>query len=242
MRLNEREIKLWHILVFVFFLLPLVLGAMNWRDKRVVNKIIVKGNKVIPSEKIIKLAGVKLGERIVELNLSELRGRIEKHKFIRFADVYTNLPDAIFIEIVEREPIAMFTSKGKIYFVDLEGVVIPAEEVGRLFSVPFLGEIEKPVANVNFDSTGLRNCFELLKIALEKRVYELISELRVKNGEIVLLTTDGAVPVFLGEGEFDKKLVYLREFWKQVVLKRGYPSYIDLRYSGSIFAKFDSKN
>ncbi len=240
MKLSEKEIKLWQFLVFVLFLLPLVLGAINWREKRVVSRIVVKGNKVIPTEKIIKLSGVKLGERIVNLNLSELRARIEKHKFIRFADVYTNLPDAIFIEVVEREPIAMFTSKGKIYFVDLEGVLIPAEEVGRLFSVPFLGEIENP--DVNFNSSDLRKCFEVLKIAVEKRVYELISELRVKDGEIVLLTTDGAVPVFLGDGEFGRKLVYLREFWRQVVLKRGYPSYIDLRYSGSIFAKFDSKN
>jgi len=242
MKFREGEIKFWQFLMFLFFLLLLTLGALNWREKRVVNKIIVKGNRVIPTKKIIELADVKLGERIARLNLSELRAKVERHKFIRFADVYTNLPDAIFIEVVEREPIAMFTSKGKIYFVDFEGVVIPADEVGRLFSVPFLGEVEKPVANINFDSSGLKKGFDLLKVAIDKKSYDLISEVKVKNGEVVLLTTDGAVPVFLGDGEFDRKLVYLREFWKQVVLNRGYPSYIDIRYDSSIIAKFDLKN
>jgi len=242
MNFMEREITKILPVVLVGILLVFS-GAMIWKENRVVNKIIVKGNETIPVEEVIELANVKIGEKITGLNLSEIRNRIEKHKFVKYADVYTNLPDVVFIEIVERKPIAMITYNGKIYYVDSDGFVVSSDGIKKIFSVPLLSGISYKPVNVSSDSLGqLRRQFELIKLAIDKKVYDLISEVKIKDEEVVVLTTEGAVPIFLGRDGFEKKFVVLRKFWEQYVSKRGFPSYIDLRYEGKLYANFDSKN
>lgn len=241
MKLSWKEIARGVLIIVGIF--AMFLGAMNWRENRVVNKIIVEGNKVIPDEKIIELANVKIGERIANLNLSEIRARIEKHKFVKYADVYTNLPDFLVIEIVEREPIAMVIYNSKIYYVDSDGFVIPSDEIKKVFPVPLLGKLSYKPVNLLSDSTGqLKTQLDLLKLAIDKKVDSLISEVRVENGEVIIITTDGAVPVFLGKDGFEKKLVALKKFWEQYVVRNGFPRYIDLRYEGKLYANFNSKN
>ncbi len=241
MKLSWKEIGQSALIVVGIF--AMFLGATSWRENRVVNKIIVKGNELIPTEKIIKLANVKIGERIVDLNLSEIRARIERHKFVKYADVYTNLPDFLVMEVVEREPIAMVIYNGKICYVDMDGFVMPSDEIKKVFPVPLLGNLNYKPVNLLSDSTGqLKTQFSLLKLAIDKKVDSLISEVRVENGEVIILTTDGAVPVFLGKDGFEKKLVALRKFWEQYVSGSGFPRYIDLRYEGKLYANFNSKN
>ncbi len=237
----------WKEIVQVAFIIVgifvLFLGAVNWRGNRVINKIIVEGNKVIPDEKIIELANVKIGERITDLNLSEIRARVEKHKFVKYADVYTNLPDFLIIEVVEREPIAMLIYNSKIYYVDSDGFVISSDEIKKVFSVPLLGKLNYKPVNLLSDSTGqLKVKFDLLKLAIDKKVDSLISEVRVENGEVIIITADGAVPVFLGKDGFEKKLIVLKKFWEQYVVVNEFPRYIDLRYEGKLYANFSPKN
>lgn len=240
MRLVEREIKMWTLLIFIGFMLVLVFGAMNWRENRVVNKIIVKGNKVIPDEKITELADVKLGVKISEINLAQIRRKVERHSFIKYAEVYTNLPDVLFIEVLERKPIAMTIYGGRIYYIDLEGKIIPFDEVGKIFAVPLLSGINYKPVNINSDTIGqIKRQLELIKRAIDEKVYDLISEVRFENGEFILFTSEGAVMVFLGGDKIGEKLILLREFWTQVVPERGYPVYIDLRYDEKLYAKFN---
>jgi cell division protein FtsQ len=227
------------IIVGIF---ALFFGAVNWRENRVVNKIIVKGNNVIPNEKIIELANVKIGERITDLDLSEIRARVEEHKFVKYADVYTNLPDFLIIEVVERKPIAMVIYNSKIYYVDSDGFVISSDEIKKVFPVPLLGRLNYKPVNLLSDSTGqLKMQFDLLKLAIDKKVDSLISEVRVENGEVIIITTDGAVPVFLGSDGFEKKLIALKKFWERYVIVNGFPRYIDLKYEGKLYANFNSK-
>jgi cell division septal protein FtsQ len=68
-----------------------------------------------------------------------------------------------------------------------------------------------------------------------------ISEVHVtRNHEIMLITVEGGIPVFCGQGNHGMKLVRLMAFWNQVVRQQG-PSqldYIDLRYDDQVVAKW----
>lgn len=238
MRLIEREIKPWVIFLFVGFVGLLTLGSIGWEKNRIVSKIIVKGNEVISKEKILELAGVKVGDKISSLNLSEIRERIERHNFIRRAEIYVSLPNALFIEVSERKPVAMLLYGGKIYYVDLDGKVISFDDVKKIFAVPILSGISRKVPEVD-SVVEIKRQYEIIKVAIDEKVYELISEIRFSDGEFILLTKEGNVLVFLGKSDFRKKLILLREFWSQVVPGSGYPVYIDLRYDGKIYAKFN---
>ncbi|MEN3037536.1 MAG: FtsQ-type POTRA domain-containing protein [Candidatus Kryptonium sp.] len=240
MRLIKREIKSWMFALFVGIILVLNFGAMSWYENRVVNKIVVKGNNTIQEEEILKLADVKIGSKFSSLNLAEIRSKVENHDFIKQAEIYINLPDVLFIEVFERKPIAMMTHSDEIYYIDSEGKIISFDDVGKIFPVPLLNNVGYNPINIKLDSVGhFRKQVEIIKVAMEEKVYDLISEVKVKNDEFVLLTSEGAVFVFLGDDDFRRKLVLLREFWNQVVSKRGYPVYIDLRYEGKLYAKFN---
>ena len=242
MKLAEREIRIWTFVALGGFFIVLIFSAMSWRENRVLNKIIVKGNEVIPDKKIIELANVKPGVKLTDIDLSRVRANIEKHGFIKYAEVYINLPDVLFIEVVEREPVAMLTYQGKIYYIDSDGVVISFDEVNKIFAVPLLSGVNYKPLYVNLDTVGqLRKQFELIKASIDKKIYGLISEVKFKDGEFILLTSDSAVTVFLSDDEFERKLALLREFWTQIIPTRGYPSYIDLRYHGKLYAKFSQK-
>ncbi len=242
MRFAEREINKWMFFAFLGIFLVLIFGAMNWRENRVINKILVKGNETIPDDTILKLSGVKSGEKLTGINLYEVRRRVESHRFVKQANVYTNLPDVLIIEIVERNPIAMVIFQDKIYYLDYEGYVIPYDEVKKVFAVPLLDLDYKPV-DVFSDSLGkLRKQYEFIRLAMKENVYDLISEVNLKNGEFVVLAGDSAVIVFLGNDNIEKRLVALRNFWEQEVQGKASPVYVDLRYDGKIYAKFKSKN
>lgn len=238
MKLSWREIRQVALVVIGIFVMSL--GATSWRENRVVNKIVVKGNKLISTKKIIELAGVKIGKRISDLNLSEIRTRVEGHKFVKYVEVYTNLPDFLIIEVVEREPIAMVIYNGKIYYVDSDGFVMPSDDVEKIFPVPLLGELSYKPVNLISDSTGqLKMQLDLIKLAIDKKVDSLISEVKIENGEVIILTTDGAVPVFLGNNGFEKKFVVLKKFWEQYVSGKRLPRYIDLRHEGKLYTNFN---
>ena len=77
--------------------------------------------------------------------------------------------------------------------------------------------------------------------AIGDGVYRRISEVHVAvNGEIVLFTTEGAVPVLIGLGDYGKKFVALAAFWNQVAMRYDVRDleYIDLRYDGQVVARW----
>jgi cell division protein FtsQ len=138
MKLKEREIRMYDIVMIIGIFLVLVFGAENWREKRVLKKIVITGNEVLKRGDILKLADVRIGEKLFDVQLDAIRRRIEKHRFVKLAHVYRNLPDVLIIEVIERRPVAMINSRGRIYLLDEDGNIMRYEVAGRVFNVPLI--------------------------------------------------------------------------------------------------------
>jgi cell division protein FtsQ len=97
-----------------------------------IRQIDVKVNGSLTSAEILKWAKVKQGQNILALNLEQVREDLLKIPYISKATVERKMPDALYISIEERQPLALIQPKStkaarlvqNIYYVDVNGIVM----------------------------------------------------------------------------------------------------------------------
>ena len=181
-----------------------------------------------------------------QMNIFDVRKRVESQPFVKSVRVNRQVPDALRIEVVEREPIASL-SGGQLQYIDAEGVLLPYIQSPVRFDLPMISGINGtqnvPPGKV-IASNELIQAIEILQtaLAIDSTVYHLISEVKMNdNSDIILYSAEGGVPIILGKGEIGKKLVTLQTFWNNFV-KNGDADklrYIDLRFDGQVVVKWN---
>lgn len=87
-------------------------------------EIVVQGRSKTEQDSLLKAINIKRGDPILAINLEELRLKIEKLEWIRSATVIRQLPDILYIKIIERSPIAIWQNNQKKYLIDSDGTPI----------------------------------------------------------------------------------------------------------------------
>jgi cell division protein FtsQ len=239
-----------------WFLIPLILCvivffvlSLEWKDSLKIQRVIVQGSRIIPAQKVFSLANVPSKSSMYMLNGFDVKQRVLSQPFIKSVQVNRQLPDALVIAVIEREPIASL-SGNNLRYVDAEGVMIPYIQSPVQFDIPMINGIDglqsvqpgKVISNQE-----LFTAIDILKtaISIDSTVYHMISEVNMNNGnDIILYSTDSGVPIKIGRGDFSKKLLVLQTFWKTFVktddaAKLGY---IDLRFDGQVVVKWNQQS
>lgn len=94
-----------------------------------VNDVQVEGRQRTSREAILEAIGVRRGTPILAIDPAEAKQRLESLAWIRSASVERRLPDALYIRIVERQPLAFWQRQGKLVLVDRDGVVVPSDRL-----------------------------------------------------------------------------------------------------------------
>ncbi|MFN3568179.1 MAG: cell division protein FtsQ/DivIB [Caldimicrobium sp.] len=116
----------------IYFILVLIVGAslgfsvfiLYFTDLFLLKEIKVYQNSRIPREEIIKLTGLKGGERLFRINLRSLQERLKAHPLIEEAIITRRLPYFLEIRVKEREGLAILVKDNRGYLVDKRGVII----------------------------------------------------------------------------------------------------------------------
>ncbi|MCK4325240.1 FtsQ-type POTRA domain-containing protein, partial [bacterium] len=90
-----------------------------------IKEVNFKGATFLRQEVLEKLANIKLGKNIFRVNLRAIQERLERNPRVREAIISRAFPNAVTVNIREREAVALFESGGEAYPVDREGVVLP---------------------------------------------------------------------------------------------------------------------
>ncbi len=113
------------------FLISILLGilagliyVLYFTDFFVLQRIVVENNQRVSKKEIIKLTGLKGGERLFRIPLKEIRDRILINNYIEDVVLARRLPDTLEVIVKERKPLALIKTKGKLYLVDAKGVII----------------------------------------------------------------------------------------------------------------------
>lgn len=102
-------------------------------DAFAVSAVEVRGNRAIPSEQILKWAGVKQGENLLALDLGRIKRDLELAPLVKSVAVERVMPRTLRLHITERQPAArVFALRPKsggydtvVYHLDDEGFVLP---------------------------------------------------------------------------------------------------------------------
>ncbi len=119
-------VALW--LAAQFMGLPAMMGReaalLAGRAGFQVAKVEVRGVERMDEMPVYSLALAEVDRSMLSVDLAELRGRIMTLGWIKDARVTRRLPDTLIVDIVERQPVAVWQQDGALSLVDAEGAVI----------------------------------------------------------------------------------------------------------------------
>lgn len=104
----------------------------------VVNEIVVVGQRSADPQAILKAIQVKAGDPIFSVSPYTIMRQLEENTWIRQATVQRKLPDTYIIQVVERQPIAVWQHQEKLYLVDDQGVVVSPIANQSSYSLPLI--------------------------------------------------------------------------------------------------------
>lgn len=192
-------------LVFVVLAVLFVSGAIgraihnvrNASDRLVaesgfgISEIHLTGNSRVPPETILAALGMQPGGSIFDANLPAARARIMALDWIASADVVRRYPDAIYVNVVEKRPFALWQSPDGIAVVERSGSVITTQNVQSFSHLPKLVGAGAPVAAADMVEAVMAHRAVDARIA----AYEYVSQRRwnliLSNGVVVELPESG---------------------------------------------------
>lgn len=155
----------------------------------VVDEVWITGRNEADKAELLAVLGIGRGSPILRFDPLAARERLEALGWVREAMVRRSLPNEIHVEIVERKPLALWQSQGRMVLIGQDAVPITSRNLGRFANLPLLvGEDAPKHAMRLFDVLAAEP-------GLEKRV---VSAVRV-GGRRWNLKLDNEVEVRLPE-------------------------------------------
>lgn len=190
-----------------------------------VQAIYLEGRNRTSMAVIHQALGIQRGDPILQFSLDEARQRLEKIESVHFAAIERALPDAVYVRIIEREPVALWQHQGRLSLVDNNGKVMSGLDIAPYKQLPLIVGDNAP-AHIGELIEILSADAELAKQFIAAvRVGDRRWDIRLTNGiEVKLPETDAAVAwKALADMESRDKL-----------LERSVKT-IDLRLGGRLF-------
>jgi len=212
----------------------LLLVSQNWKNQLALRDVKVYDASILTNNEIKLLADVRTGSPLFGLNLSQISYRVEQNPFVKNAIVVRALPYDLTITVHERTPLALLATPASMLSVDESGIVLPLP-LERKNNLPVITNIRVQLSVGDTVKGSLMRAVEFLSDA-EKLCPSLsasIAEIQLQGDNLVAFTTSSSLPVIIGKGDFEKKLLYLQEFLTKISGNSDY-DYIDLRFDGQI--------
>lgn len=135
--------------VMLFFAALLVLGSLGaaliygYRFVTTtpalgLTEITVSGNMRLAYGQVLEIAGLRLGQNSLGVNVSRVEASLSRNPWVEFVTVRRELPDKLFITMVERQPSFWVRQDGALYFADAKGAPITQLSPGDSASLPLL--------------------------------------------------------------------------------------------------------
>lgn len=243
----KRRIRLWQdrsiftgkILFFIFLYIFFFTNHLNnlkgflWENFYdlsadvgfTLEKVVIKGNKNLSEDKIVSSLNADVGTSLFSLDLKIIHARIKNFSWVEHASVRRILPNSIEIDIIERQPLAIWQNKLKLAVIDSEGSIITTKNIEK-----FVGLLHVVGNDANLHADSL---YDHLKASPE--ILENISA-AIRYGErrwnLVLKQN---ITVKMPEKNFEEALAYLDKMHKQKKLFGQKYKMLDLRDSNKYY-------
>ncbi len=202
-----------------------------------IEDISVSGNRFVPTEEIIALAGINTGNNIFEFSSKASEKAIEIIPRVKEAMIKRHFPNKVKINIVERTPWAYVVHDNGILLIDAEGICLDKMDTMKETSLPVISLANMPPAikegqQVNQTAINLVRSFcEVLPVDLLQQISEYHY---LELEQMIVYTLDGTEVRLGGTDRLEEKI----SLWQRVIKmqnekgSQGSLEYIDLRFKG----------
>jgi cell division protein FtsQ len=185
----------------------------------VLDRVMVEGQKNIPTDEIVANLNADVGTPILSIHLNDVRSKLGKNDWVKDVVLERRLPSTIYIGISEREPIAILQQDKKLYLVDNEGHIIQSNMIEK-----FAGLLQVVGSDAHLHAAALLSSLAE-DLELRKKV---MSAVRYGERRWNLILDEGLI-VKMPETGFAQAYKYLGQLHKNDKLfGKNYKS-IDLR-------------
>lgn len=194
-----------------------------------VEKIVIRGNKYLSEEEIIRKMQLGKGDSILGTSSRELREKIIRSPWIEDVIIRKELPNTVMVNIVEVEPFAILRKESNLYLIGDDGHVLERLD----YTKPLLPLIETH----SKEKEPLNEALKLIKVIKKEGFFpnEEIEVLADLASEITLRADNLVVKV--GKGDYRDKLLRFSQVEREIASKNISIDFIDLRFDRRVIVK-----
>ena len=111
-----------------------------------VDDVAVQGRGRTSGDAILAALGVARGTPMLDISPSAAKARLEALPWVRSVSVERLLPATVFVQITERQPLALWQRKGQLELIDREGAVVSMPSLDEFSDLIILVGDEAPKA------------------------------------------------------------------------------------------------
>lgn len=240
--MSERRSKFFGMVVFlvlIFGFSYLMITGSKANHKEVYNQIEVIDNTLLPAKEYLRYAGLSDSTKYEELTLLEVKTKIEKHPYLRKAEVEFDGVNKILVEVQEKEIKAALLQKNELKLITRDLETLPLFPPADIKFLPV-------ISNMTMDKKGeikskdMEFAFRVIDAIsmCDTNIEKNLAEINLRNGGDVILTFTGLrFPVLFGRNDEVRKVLILKNLWQQINISivNEETEYIDLRYKNKVF-------
>ncbi|MFT7589044.1 MAG: cell division protein FtsQ [Limisphaerales bacterium] len=186
-----------------------------------------------------------IGDAMGRVNLKEIEARIEKHSFIKDAQVFRDLTGHLVIKATQNKPIArIIASNGKNGYLGEDGAVLPTSRKYTARVVVLSGSyMTDLIERVNVSENEYdQKLFDLVNFINEDHFWSMqIAQIDVNSqGKIVMIPQVGGQRLEFGRADdVEHKFKRLEIFFKEIMPTKGWNTYsrVNVEYKDQIICE-----
>jgi len=200
-----------------------------------VKKLSVSGSngalKRVSENEILSQAEFEVGTNVFRVGLEDIRQRVERLEWVRYATVQRVLPDRIIIKVTEREPIGLARINRDVFQFDVDATILELDQVSEV-SFPILDGLKLDRHDDNLKKVGV------YRKVIEALGQTELSEVHVNdNGEVSLVSANDPMLINLGAGDFRARWLKYLQLKPQIQQKYPQAVRVDLRFKNQVIVR-----
>jgi len=206
-------------------------------EKLAISEVDFQGLSRLNTTEIEEIVGDIKGQNILLVPLQSYAARFAEHPRIRSTEFRRVLPNRVICEVTEREPVALVYSS-RFLEVDEEGMIMNSDDLTGLLDLPIItgvegGAIKEGKLCADAQLVGALRTLMLCK-RFGGRFADNISELRVGEAGLSIVSLREGVVLLLGQSEFENRLKKFFLLQNTIARKNDSAKFIDLRFDDQI--------
>lgn len=183
-----------------------------------IKTIEVKNNKIIPTDTIISMTGIKLNENLFKMSPKEAKKKLLQNPYIESAEIERKLFSKVEITVKERNATFMLEYGNSFVFINNQGYIleISTNKIETPIITGYTTPLDqiKPGNRLNKDDLEkLNTVLNIMEIASSNDLSPLITKIDIKNKKDYIITLEQESKiVYLGEClDLSTQMLYIKE-------------------------------